>query len=94
LFLLFSGLFLACFYPDNAQTRHRVFRLPVCPCRINPLTLPLLMIGVLAANDHDLAVTLDDLAFVAHGLDRCSDFHVCRSSDFARRVPEKRGGRA
>ena len=39
------------------------------------LTLTLFMAGVLAANDHDLAVTANDLAFVTHGFYRRSDFH-------------------
>mgnify|MGYP005803983639 CR=1 FL=1 len=33
------------------------------------------MVGVLGANDHDFAVSLDDFAFVAHRLDAGSDFH-------------------
>ena len=37
--------------------------------------LPLLMLGVLA-DDHDLAMTLDDLALFAHGLYGRSDFHL------------------
>ena len=40
-----------------------------------PLTLSLLMFGVLA-DDHDFALALDDLALLAHGLDRRSDFHI------------------
>jgi hypothetical protein len=37
--------------------------------------LALLVLGVLA-DDHDFALALDDLALLAHGLDRRSDFHV------------------
>ena len=37
--------------------------------------LALLVLGVLADN-HDLAVALDYLALLAHGLDRRSDFHL------------------
>ena len=33
------------------------------------------MLGVFA-NDHDSALALDDLALLAHGLDRRSDFHI------------------
>ena len=39
------------------------------------LTLSLLVLGIFA-NDHDSALALDDLALLAHGLDRRSDFHV------------------
>ena len=38
------------------------------------LTLSLLVLGIFA-NDHDSALALDDLALLAHGLDRRSDFH-------------------
>ena len=40
-----------------------------------PLALALLMLGVVT-DDHDLALALDDLALLAHGLDRRSDFHI------------------
>ena len=43
--------------------------------RARILALTLLMAGVLAANDHDLAVTANDLALVTHGFYRRSDFH-------------------
>ena len=33
------------------------------------------MAGVLAANDHNFAVTAYDLALVAHGFNRRSNFH-------------------
>ena len=39
------------------------------------LTLSLFVVGVLGANNHNLAVALDDLAFIAHRLNRRSDFH-------------------
>ena len=39
------------------------------------LTLSLFMVGVLGADNHNLAVAFDDLAFVAHRLNRRSDFH-------------------
>ena len=39
-----------------------------------PLALALLMLGVVT-DDHDLALTLDNLAFFAHFLNRRSDFH-------------------
>ena len=53
--------------------------------------LALLMLGVVT-DDHDLALTLDDLAFFAHFLNRRSDFHdvpsfsvgyVSNSADYA-----------
>ena len=40
-----------------------------------PLALLLLMLGVFADN-HDVTLALDDLALLAHGLDRRSDFHI------------------
>jgi hypothetical protein len=40
------------------------------------LTLTLFVIGVFGANHHDFAVALDNLAFVAHRLYGCSDFHT------------------
>lgn len=33
------------------------------------------MVGILGADNHYLAVTLDNLALVTHGLNRCSYFH-------------------
>jgi hypothetical protein len=39
------------------------------------LALHLLVLGVLAADDPDHAVAPDDLAVLAHLLDRSSDFH-------------------
>lgn len=39
------------------------------------LALTLFMALVLGADDHDLAVSLNDFALVAHRLDRRSDFH-------------------
>ena len=42
------------------------------------LTLALLVLGVLA-DDHDAALALDDLALLAHGLNRRSDFHYISS---------------
>ena len=39
------------------------------------LALSLLMLGVLA-NDHDFALALNDLAFLAHGLNGRSYFHL------------------
>ena len=39
------------------------------------LALALLVAGILAADDINHTATLDNLAVVAHPLDRCSDFH-------------------
>ena len=39
------------------------------------LSLPLFVTGILAANDHNFAVTADNFAFVAHRFDRRSYFH-------------------
>lgn len=40
------------------------------------LALLLLMFGILA-NDHHMALALDDLAFFADRLDRRTNFHLC-----------------
>lgn len=37
------------------------------------------MVRILGADNHNFAVSLDDLALVAHGFDRGSDFHFCIS---------------
>ena len=39
------------------------------------LALSLLMLLVFGADDHDFSVSFDYSAFVAHGLNRRSDFH-------------------
>jgi hypothetical protein len=39
------------------------------------LALTLLVTGILAADDVNHTATLDNLAVVAHPLDRCSDLH-------------------
>ena len=38
--------------------------------------LALFMALVFGADDHNFAVPFDDFAFVAHGFDRRSDFHI------------------
>src|SRR5690242_16786238 len=73
------------------------------------LALPLLMLGVLAADDHHDALAPDDLAVLAARLDRRSDFHrdaphmscpvlpamphVFAASSAETRRSSKRGGR-
>src|SRR4051812_33242169 len=47
--------------------------------RAMPLPLSLLVTGVLADDQHR-AVAADDLALLAHGLDRRSDLHAPRST--------------
>ena len=47
------------------------------------LTLLLFMLGVLA-DHHDLAMALYDLALLAHGLYRRSDFHLSSSYSASR----------
>ena len=46
-----------------------------CPAHI-PLSLPLLMFWILAANDHHHTLAADDLAVLTARLDRRSYFHV------------------
>jgi len=43
--------------------------------KLSPLALPLLVAGV-GADHEDPAIAADDLALLAHGLDRGSYFHV------------------
>ena len=45
--------------------------------RTNPKgsALTLLVIGILGADNHNSAVSFDDLALVAHGFNTGSDFH-------------------
>jgi hypothetical protein len=40
-------------------------------------TLPLLVTGVLGANNADDALAADDLAVFTPGFDGCFDFHFC-----------------
>ena len=50
---------------------------PVCLFIVpgEKLALSLLVLGILA-NDHNATFALDDLALLAHGLHRGSDFHL------------------
>lgn len=49
--------------------------LPLPRVVVSFLTLSLLVLGILGADDHHFAVSFDDLALVAHGLYGSSYFH-------------------
>ena len=57
------------------------------------LALSLLMALILRADDHDLSVSLDDLALVAHGLDRRTYFHCLVLLDCRYDAIRRRGSR-
>ena len=60
-----------CGGPDIYPIKYKVFNGE----NAKGLALTLLVIGILGADNHNSAVSLDDLAFVTHGFNTGSDFH-------------------